>query len=297
MRARVLIVIGLLLLGADARPRAWGMDVHRRLTARAIEGLPAPLRAFFMARREFVVEHSVDPDLWRIVELRGARGAEDPNHFLDIDGLDEPAPFTNVPREWAAYVARYGEERATRMGRLPWRIEELDAWLVRAFQSMRTSAYAADNARYLSAVLAHYLEDAHQPFHAVLNYDGQLTGQRGIHARFETDLVLRHWSRLRLAPVTIQPVPNVKDFVFAALADGTSKVPIVLAGDRKAIEGRTLYDDGYYDVLLRETRVVLQDRLSASASGVASAIVSAWTRAGRPALPADAARPPAPIRR
>ena len=97
---------------------------------------------------------------------------------------ERPSRVGRVRRE-------YGLERANKMGRLPWRIEEIYRLLVTRFREVGkgTPAYAADNARYLAAVLAHYVEDAHQPFHAVLNYDGQLTGQRGIHSRFETELV------------------------------------------------------------------------------------------------------------
>ena len=49
--------------------------------------LPAPLRQFYAPHRAFVVEHSIDPDMWRTVGLRGEAGPEDPNHFLDIDDL------------------------------------------------------------------------------------------------------------------------------------------------------------------------------------------------------------------
>ena len=182
---------------------AWGMEVHKDITRRALDALPAELKPFFDVQREFIVEHSADPDLWRIVNLRGDRGDEEPNHFIDIDGLDEPRPFTNVPREWDAYVKRYGLERANTIGRLPWRIEEIFGTLVTRLREAGkgSPAYAASNARYLAAVLAHYIEDAHQPFHAVLNYNGQLTGQQGIHARFETDLIVRNRSTIQWAPV------------------------------------------------------------------------------------------------
>ena len=131
--------------------------------------MPGDLRPFLTQEREFIGEHVADPDLWRIVGLRTDLGDEDPNHFLDIDGLDEPPPFHGVPREWNAYVARYGAERANRMGRLPWRIEDVYQRLVRAFADIGkgVSPYAASNARYLTAVLGHYVQDANQPFHAV----------------------------------------------------------------------------------------------------------------------------------
>ena len=277
----------------------WGMEVHRRITARALDGLPAAIKPFFEEQRALIVEHSVDPDLWRVVGLQTDLGEEDPNHFLDIDGLDEPRPFTNVPREWKAYVARYGLDRATKMGRLPWRADEIYGRLVSAFQAIAkgTPAYAADNARYLSAVLAHYVEDAHVPFHAVSNYDGQLTGQRGIHSRFESELVLRNWETLKLAPVTPRPITSMRDFIFETLVSGEAMVSRILDADRRGTTGRETYDDGYFTLLLDGTRPILEQRLSDAASHVAGAIVSAWTAAGSPVLPLKGPRPPAPIRR
>lgn len=266
---------------------AWGMDVHRLITARAVDALPVPLKAYFAERRAFIVEHSADPDLWRIVGLKGERGDEDPNHFLDIDGLDDPRPFANVPREWDAYVAKYGIDRTNKTGRLPWRTEDIYKLLVARFADVnKGQAYAGENAVYLSAVLAHYIEDAHQPFHAVINYDGQATNQRGIHSRFETELVLRHRATLKLAPVQIRPIPNMKTFVFDRLIESEALVAGVLEAERLANTNRGVFDDAYYARFLRGVRPALERRLSESASGVASAIVAAWTEAGKPALPA-----------
>ncbi len=273
------------------------MEVHRFLTKRAIDGLPPELMPFFLPHREFIGEHSVDPDLWRVVDLVTDRGAEDPNHFLDIDGLDEPRPFTNIPREWDAFVARYGADRANKMGRLPWRIEEIYGRLVKAFQEIGTRPYAAENARYLSAVLAHYVQDAHQPFHAVLNYDGALTNQRGIHARFETELVLRNLSNLKQDPVEIRPIGKIRDFAFQTIVMSESLAQGVLDADRKATAGRELYDDGYFAALLDGARPTLERRLNESVSATASVIVAAWTEAGKPPLPAGRVTTPARIPR
>src|SRR5690349_1416730 len=121
MRTGAAAVVAALLLAAPIATSAWGIEPHRQITKRAIAGLPAGLKAFFTSRAAFVIEHSIDPDQWRIVGLKGDKGDEDPNHFLDIDGLDEPHPFKGVPRDWDAYVKRYGAERANKMGRLPWR--------------------------------------------------------------------------------------------------------------------------------------------------------------------------------
>lgn len=301
MRRLAAAVLLLIVVAAPASTGAWGLDVHRWITRRAIEGLPAPIRAFYMARIEFIVEHSVDPDLWRVAALKTDRGDEDPNHFLDIDGLDEPRPFTGVPRDWDAYVKRYGAERANRMGRLPWRAEEIYRLLVQRFQDAAKNpnapGYSLENAAYLSAVLAHYVEDAHVPFHGVLNYDGQSTNQRGIHSRFESELPLRHRGVIRLTPVTIRPIPDIKTFIFDRLVEDEALVGGILDADRQAAAGRDFYDDAYYASFFKASRAVVERRMSDAASGVASAIVAAWTEGGKPPLPVTRVTTPVRIRR
>ena len=279
--------------------QSWGMDVHRELTRRSLQGLPPELKPFFAAQRDFIVEHTVDPDLWRVVGLKGDRGDEDPNHFLDIDGLDDPPPFKNVPREWPAFVAKYGPERANRAGRLPWRGEEIYQLLVARFRDVAkgTPVYAADNARYITAVLAHYIQDAHQPFHAVANYDGQLTNQRGIHSRFETELVLRNLGALAWTPITIKPIVNFREFMFETIITSASLTKAVLDADLQAAAGRELYDDAYFTAFFTAARPVMERRLNESASALVSAVVAAWTEAGKPALPGAKASEPARIRR
>jgi hypothetical protein len=285
--ARLLPIFALVgVLAWPSAPSAWGVDVHRRITGRALDGLPEPLRSFFAPHRAFVVEHSVDPDMWRIVGQRTDLGPEDPNHFLDLDDLDEPEPWTGVPRDWDAYLKRYGQARTERGGRLPWRVVDIYGRLVAAFKQLGTGTapYAAENARYLSAVIAHYLEDGLVPLHAVGNYDGQLTNQRGLHSRFETQLALRNWSRIPTR-VTITPISDIKTFVFDRLTEGAKLAREVLAADRRAVRGTPpVYDDRYYAAMYRDLRPILDARASGAANAVASAIVQAWTDGGKPRL-------------
>jgi hypothetical protein len=298
MRTLAAGATGLLLLAIPATLTAWGLDVHRLITTRALGGLPPELKPFYALHGTFVIEHAVDPDLWRVVGLKNDRGEEDPNHFLHMDGLDEARPFAGIPRSWEAYVARYGADRATANGRLPWRAEEIYQLLVARFRDVaRGQPYAADNVAYLSAVLAHYVEDAHVPFHAVANYDGQATNQRGIHARFESDLVLRNKDMLSLSPVTLRPVGNIVEFLFARLVESEALAASVLAADRAAIAGRELYDDAYFAAFAKGARPIAERRLSDAASSVASVIVAAWTEAGKPVMPLKTVAAPAPIRR
>ncbi len=280
MRLPALVLAGSIVLLSPAAPRAWGLEVHRMITARAVDAVPGAMGDLLRAERAFVVEHAVDPDLWRVVDLRGELGTENANHFLDIDALDEPAPYDGVPRDWQAFVARYGRSRANRAGRLPWRVEDIYDRLVTAVRTYRAGGppYAADDVRYLSAALAHYVEDAFVPLHAVANYDGQSTGQRGVHGRFETALVVRYRRQLRLPAVTIAPIADPKTFIFSTIVESAALAPQVLEADRAARGDADEYDTAYYRRLFAEVRPVLEQRLSAAANAVASLLATAWDR-------------------
>lgn len=300
MRALVAAGCLTLVLAGSSSLGAWGMNVHRVITAHAIDRLPSEIKPLFIEDKAFIAEHSVDPDLWRVVDLKGDRGDEPPNHFLDIDFEEgSKPPFDNVPRDYDEYVKKFGIGPATRWGRLPWRAEEVYNRLVATMRDLGKPnvPYAADNARYLMAVLAHYIEDAHVPFHGALNYDGQMTNQRGIHSRFETELVLRNAKAWKWAPTPVVAIPDFKAFMFKTLIDSQQLVADVLAADLKATDGREFYDAAYFDVFLKGAGPIAERRLTEAASAVASAVYSAWIDAGKPALPAAGERTPARIRR
>ncbi|HET9468583.1 MAG TPA: hypothetical protein VFO48_09235, partial [Vicinamibacterales bacterium] len=96
MRSIALGVLTAILL-TPASADAWGFEAHKFIVSRAIDILPAPLRPFFDANRAFIVERSIDPDLWRNAGFT----EEPPNHFLDFDAYG-PYPFRDLPREYDA---------------------------------------------------------------------------------------------------------------------------------------------------------------------------------------------------
>ena len=280
---------------------AWGMDVHRMITEKALERLPTEIRPFFLADKAFISERSVDPDLWRIMDLRSDRGPEPANHFLDIDfDAEAKAPFENVPRDYDEYVKKFGAGPTERYGRLPWRAEEVFNRLTTTMADIGKPnvPYAGDNARYLVAILAHYIEDAHQPLHGTINYDGQMTNQRGIHSRFETDMVLRYRTRWTWTTQPATEITDFKAFMFKTIVDSQRLVAPLLAADLKAAEGREFYDDGYFEALMKGAGPIAERRMNEAATALASAVYSAWIKAGKPAMPtADGPRQPARIRR
>jgi hypothetical protein len=293
---RKVLPIALLALALSARPAplsAWGFNGHKFITDRAIDLLPAEIRSFFQKFRTTVVEHSIDPDTYRTMGW----AEEPPRHFLDMDSYG-PFPFKDLPHEYTEAVAKRGADFVIKNGLVPWRAQEVYVQLREAFRQLPASPFARDNVKLFSAVLAHYVGDSFQPFHAAVNYDGQLTNQQGIHARFESELFDRYQDKLRIAPAPLVPVPDPREFVFGTLTDSFTFVDPILAADREAIRGRELYDDPYFAKLFEKAGPIMEKRINGAITGVASLIAQAWVEAGKPALPVDAPpRPPRPIRR
>lgn len=294
MRYRLLVLPLVAVLAAPRPADAWSLDVHRWLVERAIPLLPAALRPFFEKHRAFIVEHSIDPDLWRNAGFT----EEPPRHFVDLDAYG-PYPFTELPRDYDEAVKKFGREMVDKNGLLPWRTAQVYDWLVKAFRQTADASqpYSASDIRFYSAVIAHYVGDAHVPFHAALNYDGQLTNQHGIHNRFEGELMQRYRNRVRVKPKAAPPVREARDFIFDRLVSGFTLVEPILAADRKAVAGREEYDDAYFDQFFAATREILERRLSEAASGIAATIAGAWETAGRPAVPLQAPRQNRKVRR
>ena len=100
-----------------------------------------------------------------------------------------------------------------------------------------------------------------------INYDGQLTGNHGIHARFERDLFERFQSRLTLTPARPTPILNVRDAAFDVLLASYQLVDQILKADSEAIAGKDAYDDAYFEAFFAKVRPVLEQRLADSITG------------------------------
>jgi hypothetical protein len=291
LAAAVFLVVS---LAAPPPADAWGFAGHRMIMARAIDLLPPELKPFFERFRDEVVVRVTDPDTWRSIGWD-----EEPNHFVDC-GLPElgAAPFAALPRERDQAVARFGTRFMDRVGYLPWRASEMFGNLRRAFEGFgRRAPYAVGDTVLFAAVASHYIQDAHQPLHASNNYDGQLTGNTGIHARFERDLIERFASRLSIAPAPAGVIGDPRDYAFEALLASYTQVGAILDADNQAVAGKDVYDDDYFEKFFVRVKPVLERRLNEAVTATASLIVSAWQAAGKPALSTAEARPPQKVRK
>ncbi len=294
MLRRILLAL-VVLIALPAPASAWGTAAHRYIMRRAIDLLPPELKPFYEHFRDEVVLRTTDPDTWRVVGWDD----EDPHHFINFGAREYGAyPFTDLPREYGAAVEKFGKTTLARLGLLPWREQEEFGNLRRAFEEFKRDApYTSSNVILFTGAASHYIQDATQPFHSSINYDGQLTGQNGLHSRFERDLFERYESRLTITPAAPKAVTNPRDTSFEILMASYQLVDSVLKADKEAIAGSETYDDQYFEKFFTAVRPVLETRLGEAITATAGVIIGAWEQAGKPAVRIRDARPVQKVRR
>jgi len=168
----IVFLFGTLLLFSN-----WGFFAHQRINRLAVFILPAEMIGFYKANIQYITEASVNPD-----RRRFSLADEAPRHYIDLDHYGDSA-LNKMPRYWPMAVQKYSEDTLKAYGIVPWHIN-------RMYYSLRDAFLIRDPERILkvSAELGHYIADAHVPLHTTENYNGQLTGQEGIHAFWESRL-------------------------------------------------------------------------------------------------------------
>jgi hypothetical protein len=252
----------------------WGSVGHHYIAQNYSQHLPAyvdGLRTYDTT----VDAHVTDPDT-----RKGSTPGESERHFIDIDYYPEFVAGT-LPRSRAALEALYGASTVTSTGVLPWAIGEVEATLTTQFQAQNWSAAALT-----IADLCHYLGDANMPLHCAVNYNGQLTGNTGIHSRYESNMISTYLNQLDTPVLEVTYYASPLDAAFDVIAASYAGVAPILAADNvaKAASGGS-YNSTYYASLWNSTRVLTQARLDTASVMTASFVYTAWTNAGRPTVP------------
>lgn len=285
---RILLLVVFLQISLYSAP--WGFYAHRKMAYYAVFLLPPQMMSFYKANIVFLSEHAVDPD-----KRRYAVEGEAQRHFIDIDHYGT-YPFDALPRRWEDAVAKYSEDSLQQHGIVPW-------WTQIMLHRLTTAFKENDAAKILklSADISHYIADAHVPLHASSNYNGQLTGQQGIHAFWESRvpelLAEKEWDFFMNKATYIR---NPGDYIWKRILESASATDTVLRyeqaltstfpADKKfAFEERNgtiirQYSASFtraYDKMLKG---MIERRMRQSIFSIASFWYTAWVNAGQPDL-------------
>ena len=174
-RSAGLRVLTLAVAGAAPAPAAaWGFEPHKYIMGgrfTASRGDPSVLRQVPDVDRR--ARHRSGSVAHR--RLGAGAAAALPRHGR-VRALSVPQLPARARRSGQALRPRLRRPRTGSCRGAPRRFT--GSWSRRSARRRRTRATTSSSSRRSSR---HYVSDAHVPFHAVLNYDGQLTGQLGIH--------------------------------------------------------------------------------------------------------------------
>lgn len=277
MKTRLIPVLALIASALVAVPQtahAWGFTVHRMVNAQAAQILDGDFAGFARWSAE----------LETLAVAADQRKSSDPDerirHFIDID--DYPEFFTGgIPQDFDTMVATYGRSRVEDNGILPWAIRDTYDRLVAAF-----AAGEWEDAVALAGDIGHYVADLHNPMHLTVNFNGQLTGQHGIHARHESEMTERYLPQLTPSGGSPTGIPDVLPTLFDWIDEQYPGVETILEADRTAAEiaGNT-WSEAYYAQLWEEVGQSTALWIARAVERVAGMWTAAWVEAGSPVVP------------
>jgi hypothetical protein len=178
MKKTILMTL-VLLTGSIPYTFGWGVWAHNHINKGAVLALPGEMGLFFYDHTDFITEESTIPDIRKHTLNDKSEGAR---HFIDLERFGYTTSG-KMPRTMAAAIEQYGKDTLNKYGILPWYIQDMMVKLTDAFKNKRKTEIL-----FLAADLGHYIADAHMPLHTSINHNGQLTGQEGIHAFWESQL-------------------------------------------------------------------------------------------------------------
>jgi len=280
----------------------WGFFGHKRINRVATFTLPPELFGFFKENIEFITEHAVDPDKRRY----GVDG-EAQRHYIDIDhyAANGQDPFEAVPKRWTDAVAKFTEDTLQAYGIVPWHIQVMKFRLQKAFESKNIDLILKN-----ATEIGHYIGDAHVPLHTTENYNGQLTGQRGIHGLWESRIVELNAEDYDYFVGKGKYIPNVLDFAWEAVKQSNAAVDSVLSMEKELTaefpsdqkytyetRGNVViqtYSKAFCDEYQKRMNGMVERRMRQAIIAVGSIWYTAWVDAGQPDLAKLTHNPPSP---
>ena len=259
-----LLLLGLPLMG-------WEERGHKLVARGSLRTLPPDLRHWYLEREDAFTRAALEPDHWKNQDAD-----EVGRHRIFCEAYGGAA---QVPLQLAAARSQVSPWVFASSGSLPWVIAERYQRLVKAFQTREPMAVVE-----ASGWLCHYIADLQVPLHTTRNRDGKLTGQKGVHKRWETDLLEGGVSELASLRATVA-TEDVPKAVAGWLRESNALVEPLLKADRAATLGVRPGETTNVEPLWKAQQGTLLQQLRHSSECTGDLLLAAWIEAGRPQRP------------
>jgi hypothetical protein len=250
----------------------WGNTGHKIINKKSVESFPQEMNEFISWAIELESNASNADD------RKGSDPDEAPKHYIDIDNYTSFVNTGRIPQTWDSVIAIYGYNFVIDQGILPWAIMTTVDTLQKAFER-----HDWEKAILTASDLGHYVGDGHNPLHITKNYNGLLTGQSGVHSRYESNMINRYQAQISYSGDSVSYVEDVSDYVFSFLYYNYAYVDSVLYADSvaKSFTGSTS-SDGYYQKMWDVSKNFTIMLFHNSSKILAELIYTAWFNAGSP---------------
>jgi len=197
------IYLSIVIAGVSIILISWGGVGHSKISQNASLSFNSEMNDF-NAWTSFLTSHASDAD-----DRKSYDDTESPKHYIDIDNYSEFISTGKIEQYYVAAVSKYGNYFIINNGTLPWATEA-------AFDSLRNSMkrYDWEKAKQFAADLGHYVADGHMPLHITDNYNGQNTGNTGIHSRYESTMIGSYSSQIIYTGSSANSITDVNQYIF-----------------------------------------------------------------------------------
>ena len=287
LKRYVLVIVLLCILVVTG---SWGFLVHRTVHQLAVYELPSEIMPFFYSHMDYLVTEATRPDT-----RRNQDSTEATKHFIDFEGYG-PDAIKKMPLYWQKAIQLYSKDSLLKYGYVPYHVLYMKEKLTEAFKQRNK-----DSILFYAADMGHYISDANVPLHTTINYDGQLTNQKGLHSLWESmipELEIEKYNLYSSHRATYLRKPA--NAIWGAVRQANKLLPNMLAVEKEISLGFTeeqkfrtqirrgreskTYTSGFakaYAVALKNT---INEQLISSANLVADFWFTCWVDAGKPQL-------------
>lgn len=278
---------------------SWGTWGHQHINHAAVFALPEEMRIFFYNHIDYITEESVVPDVRKYAI---SDKAEFNRHYINLEPFQRDGQSVD---SLSAYTLKdvnkkFDAKTLDKNGILPWYIIEMTQKLTKAFQDKHKG-----DILFLAADLGHYAGDATMPLHTAENHDGQLSGQKGIHSFFESQLPEQFGEQFNFYTGDAVYIKNVRDEVWKTILNSRKLADTLLLTEKqlrnsfdttkmyvkdaagnivKNIYNQPVHSYEYASAWHTALNGLVERQLRTAEALTASLWYTAWVNAGKPDL-------------